>query len=237
METEPFTLSNQRCLWQMCGQRADLRILRAGAQYCREHSLFMWSIVDEELRESRMTLEQVKAKDAENKAKEQRKIAVREQAKETAEEKRNRPGYVYYLRIGELFKIGFASNLEQRLASYPPGTQLLAVEDGSLKLEPSDTANSHIHELPAANGTNRTLHSTTTFKPSPKTVDTHGGTIRNGKESPRSRSRRSSRDTGNEPARMSGKKSDKVGAALHVSFGQGLTPLLHPGARLDLSMH
>jgi len=135
METEPFTLSNQRCLWQMCGQRADLRILRAGAQYCREHSLFMWSIVDEELRESRMTLEQVKAKDAENKAKEQHKIAVREQAKETAEEKRNRPGYVYYLRIGELFKIGFASNLEQRLASYPPGTQLLAVEDGSLKLE------------------------------------------------------------------------------------------------------
>ena len=128
MEPEPFTVSSERCLWQMCNQRADLRILRAGAQFCRDHTLFMWSIVEEELRQSRMTIPEVKAK-------QERKLQIRETIKETAEQKRNRPGYVYYLRVGELFKIGFASNLEQRLASYPPGTELLAVEDGTLKLE------------------------------------------------------------------------------------------------------
>lgn len=128
MEPEPFSLSSERCLWQMCSQRADLRIFNAGAQFCREHSLFVWSIIDREIRESRMTIPEIKAR-------EQLKLAKRRKAQETAEERRTRPGYVYYLRVGAHYKIGFASNLELRLASYPPDTELLAVEEGSLKLE------------------------------------------------------------------------------------------------------
>ena len=128
MEPEPFSLSGERCLWQMCSQRADLRIFNAGAQFCREHSLFVWSIIDREILESRMTIPEIKAR-------EQLKLTKRRKAQETAEERRTRPGYVYYLRVGAHYKIGFASNLERRLASYPPDTELLAVEPGTLKLE------------------------------------------------------------------------------------------------------
>lgn len=42
---------------------------------------------------------------------------------------------VYYLRVGELVKIGYASNLARRLAAYPPDAQLLATEPGGRELE------------------------------------------------------------------------------------------------------
>ena len=48
---------------------------------------------------------------------------------------RARHGTVYYLGLGEHIKIGFASDLFQRLTSYPPGSVLLAIEDGSLNTE------------------------------------------------------------------------------------------------------
>jgi hypothetical protein len=43
--------------------------------------------------------------------------------------------WVYYLRVGDLIKIGTATNLARRLAEYPPNAQLLAVEQGYLRKE------------------------------------------------------------------------------------------------------
>lgn len=40
-------------------------------------------------------------------------------------------GWIYYLRLGDRIKIGHTTNLRQRLAAYPPDSQLLAVEPGS----------------------------------------------------------------------------------------------------------
>lgn len=42
---------------------------------------------------------------------------------------------VYYLRIGDVIKIGTTSNLAQRLANYPPMAELLARERGGPELE------------------------------------------------------------------------------------------------------
>lgn len=42
---------------------------------------------------------------------------------------------VYYVRIGELIKIGTSRNLEARVSSYPPGSELLAVERGGGDIE------------------------------------------------------------------------------------------------------
>jgi len=42
-----------------------------------------------------------------------------------------RDGDIYYLQVGEHLKIGFASDLDARLASYPPNTQFLAVHFGT----------------------------------------------------------------------------------------------------------
>jgi hypothetical protein len=44
-------------------------------------------------------------------------------------------GFVYYLRVGDQIKIGFSSNVRQRLRSYPPGSELLALEPGTKKTE------------------------------------------------------------------------------------------------------
>lgn len=45
------------------------------------------------------------------------------------------PGFVYYLRNGDLIKIGYAKNVFLRMAHYPPNAELLAVEPGSKALE------------------------------------------------------------------------------------------------------
>ena len=42
---------------------------------------------------------------------------------------------VYYLRVGDRVKIGTSRNLEQRIRSYPPGSELLATEPGGFDVE------------------------------------------------------------------------------------------------------
>ena len=52
-------------------------------------------------------------------------------------EQRERPlNYcVYYLRVGDLIKIGTTANLRRRLREYPPNSELLAVESGGADVE------------------------------------------------------------------------------------------------------
>lgn len=49
----------------------------------------------------------------------------------------DQPGWVYYLGIGQLVKIGYSADVRRRMTAYPPGSELLAVEPGSLALETS----------------------------------------------------------------------------------------------------
>jgi len=44
-------------------------------------------------------------------------------------------GLVYYIRINGQVKIGYTTNLKQRSRSYPPGSELLAVEPGTPEWE------------------------------------------------------------------------------------------------------
>lgn len=44
-------------------------------------------------------------------------------------------GLVYYMRINGRIKIGYTTNLTQRSRTYPPGTELLAVEPGTRETE------------------------------------------------------------------------------------------------------
>lgn len=46
-----------------------------------------------------------------------------------------RPGVVYYIRIGELVKIGFTVRWSNRRQGYPPTAELLAMEPGTLLVE------------------------------------------------------------------------------------------------------
>lgn len=45
------------------------------------------------------------------------------------------PGWVYYVLIDGLIKIGYAKSVPARMRAYPPTAQLLAVEPGTLQVE------------------------------------------------------------------------------------------------------
>lgn len=44
-------------------------------------------------------------------------------------------GFIYYLLVGDLIKIGYTRSLEDRLKAYPPNAKLLATHPGTLKVE------------------------------------------------------------------------------------------------------
>lgn len=46
-----------------------------------------------------------------------------------------RPGSIYYLLVGDRVKIGFTTDLYQRMMQYPPFSELLALHPGTPKLE------------------------------------------------------------------------------------------------------
>lgn len=51
-------------------------------------------------------------------------------------QQRNSPEHrVYYVRVGDLIKVGTTGNLASRMGSYPPGSELLATEAGGHDLE------------------------------------------------------------------------------------------------------
>lgn len=45
------------------------------------------------------------------------------------------PGWVYYLRVDERIKIGFSTDVRQRMRAYPPTAELLAVHPGTRDTE------------------------------------------------------------------------------------------------------
>lgn len=80
-------------------------------------------------------------------------------------------GFVYYMRINGQIKIGYAADVTARMRHYPPGTELLAVEAGTLHtererhqqfyrerirgrewFEESDDLRAHIESVVEANG-------------------------------------------------------------------------------------
>lgn len=55
--------------------------------------------------------------------------------REMRERAARQPGFVYYIRIGEHIKIGYATDVNKRMRAYPPSAELLAVHPGTLQME------------------------------------------------------------------------------------------------------
>lgn len=123
----PFAPS---CIWPVplgdaampCGEKVYVPMQLNGFHLCHEHAEGIWAAMDADLRESGMLNEARKAYRTRQKSEGKLKPKPAE-------------GYIYYLRVGEHIKIGYAANLEKRLSSYPPDVDLLAVEPGTMKDE------------------------------------------------------------------------------------------------------
>src|SRR6218665_3310652 len=61
--------------------------------------------------------------------------AEESRADEVRKARRNQPGFVYYIRMDDLIKIGYASDVARRMRAYPPSAELLAVHPGTQQLE------------------------------------------------------------------------------------------------------
>ncbi|GLY32065.1 hypothetical protein [Kineosporia sp. NBRC 101731] len=76
-----------------------------------------------------------------------RPLVPEQAAAVAAELKRRRdasPGVVYYLLIGDYIKVGYTADLNNRLNSYPPDTQVLHSHPGTL----DDEADTHVSLRP-----------------------------------------------------------------------------------------
>lgn len=114
-------ISMDRCYWDGCDEFLWDRTI----PLCRHHAVKVWAYVDH------------------REAKGVHMIARQEQLEETKRHEEavaavhTTPGWVYYLRVGELIKIGFTLDIDRRLAEYPPNVELLAVHAGTWELEQS----------------------------------------------------------------------------------------------------
>lgn len=48
---------------------------------------------------------------------------------------KNDPGWVYYIRMGDVIKIGYATDVTKRMRAYPPSAELLAAHPGTQAVE------------------------------------------------------------------------------------------------------
>jgi hypothetical protein len=118
------------CSWPSCGERGGWN----GTPLCAQHANDVWAIVDETqpqgfkdaLRDQRIAFLRQMEQEEE-----------RERAKRTSASTDNatRPGYIYYLRVGDLIKIGYTLYLEDRMKAYPPNSELLATHPGTRQTE------------------------------------------------------------------------------------------------------
>jgi len=62
---------------------------------------------------------------------------IRENGREGKRQKANpnEPGWVYYIRMGDTIKIGYATDVAKRMRAYPPTAELLAAHPGTELLE------------------------------------------------------------------------------------------------------
>lgn len=115
----------RRCVWPDCGEDPTPRY---HVPLCQHHAVFVWSHVDEH---ARRKLEEYDATV-------QRQLAYKRLIKKEdrdATPRDERPGHVYFVKVGGQIKIGWASDVFRRLKSYPPTSTLLAYEPGTMRDE------------------------------------------------------------------------------------------------------
>jgi hypothetical protein len=105
----------RRCVWPLCPEEASNRYELV---LCQRHILYIWSVVERDLRESSYSVD-----DYEHDAQESRRQSELPSPAFA--------GVIYFLKIGPYIKIGHTKNLHRRLRAYPPQTQVLASHPGS----------------------------------------------------------------------------------------------------------
>lgn len=100
-----------------------------GQPVCTDHALEIANEVDGRSTDSKLA-EALKDQRA------RERLAAQEDEVRRARGKRQ-PGFVYYIRMDNLIKIGYARDISRRMRAYPPSAELLAAHPGTIELEKS----------------------------------------------------------------------------------------------------
>ena len=132
------------CATGGCGARGG----HAGTPYCQMHAFEIWRVLDETMTNGEKGMIRARHDDKVAKARAAEEIRkLRPKTKPAPDTPRHqRPGYVYYLLVGDLIKIGWASVLSDRMKQYPPNSVLLASHPGTLNTE-RQMHHRHLHLL------------------------------------------------------------------------------------------
>lgn len=114
------------CAWSMCVNEASDRYPEL--PLCQHHALYVWSIVDQDIRESGKTAADLLRDEA---ARQEAQIEQNRQRAIAARRRNGQDGFVYYLEVGGMIKIGFTRNTLRRGREYPPSAELLAMHYGT----------------------------------------------------------------------------------------------------------
>lgn len=127
-----------RCAWHACPAEAARELT---APLCRAHARIAhdaWGAAQQSDKDSEA------ARQAKAEADRKRNIELLD-AGESMKPGTRIPGWIYYLRVGDLIKIGYAGNLWSRLRQYPPNAELLATEPGTPTVERRRHDQFHAH--------------------------------------------------------------------------------------------
>jgi hypothetical protein len=123
-------IAPKMCCWTDCSSFGGWN----GTPLCEQHANDVWATVDagqtEEFKKAHRD-ERIAVLRLERLAKEQK------QSKREASsyDRYTEPGFIYYLRVGDLIKIGYTFYLEDRMKAYPPNSELLATHPGTRQTE------------------------------------------------------------------------------------------------------
>lgn len=113
----------KRCVWPEC--REPLSSFRIGP-LCMFHA---WAIYEAVERSDALPVTDARL------AVSERRKAERDRQQELARTRGQLPGWIYYIRTDGKVKIGYSADVRQRMRSYPPESELLAVHPGTRNLE------------------------------------------------------------------------------------------------------
>lgn len=121
----------EHCIWPNC---RDYVFYEERAKFCWTHNRYVRSLLAEydEVRDEKMRKQIVEIKG------EYAELTRRIEAGERIEDPHNQrflPGWVYYLELDGLIKIGFSKDVKKRMRQYAPTAKLLAAEPGTLNVE------------------------------------------------------------------------------------------------------
>lgn len=114
--------SYQPCAWGSCDHDCSDKY---PLPFCVQHILFIWSFVDADIRQTGKTPDELRAEAF------SREPSPAERDRYVARRMAPQPGYVYYLEVGGLIKIGHTRSPGQRGGQYPPTAVLLAIHPGT----------------------------------------------------------------------------------------------------------